>query len=427
MDKRVRIIRMEDPYTNLKSGDEGTISGEDGFGHILVKWDNGSTLHLIPEIDEFEILEQRFIKSFESFGFNPNKGIKELKSESTFIESKLEELSDLVSSFQTTIFEWSTTESFLEINFEIGDQDVQIRWDIDLDKMQIDESTIHNGEEDIWFDKISSIDEAIHIVEKEIHYWLDISENKYDEILNYHPLNEPRNESLMGDSVEGTYKYNDLIKFKFDRVDMTKEEFSVHGTLTINSIDFDGYMFGYPGRGKDDDYEASEFKVSSGIFKREIDFDTYISNKIKISGDEFENILLWLKSIYDKYSSSFYKKPLEKEYFLEIFSDILDNGWEISVSNYEEVFWNDQARAQGIIKRKYDYIINLERQTFYKISKSIFQEISDDMSIINKSLEQIRSLNDISPSGVIINNSKDEVRGADWIFPNKITLMFNNL
>lgn len=55
--KRIKLIRMEDPYTNLKNGDEGTINGIDDMGNVLVKWDNGSSLSILPEIDEYEILE----------------------------------------------------------------------------------------------------------------------------------------------------------------------------------------------------------------------------------------------------------------------------------------------------------------------------------------------------------------------------------
>lgn len=179
VNRRVKLIRMEDPYTDLKSGDEGTITGEDKLGHLLVSWDNGSSLHLIPEIDEYKILEKRFIKSFESFniGINPNKGIKEFKSESSFIESKLEEISDLISSFNAT-FSWSIGEKDIEINFNSKNQDLKIKWVIEFDKMKITEMTTHNGKQDKWIEKIYSNDEAMDIIEKEIHYWLDISENK---------------------------------------------------------------------------------------------------------------------------------------------------------------------------------------------------------------------------------------------------------
>lgn len=67
--KRVKLVRMEDPYTNLKRGDIGTIEGEDDLGHIYVIWDNNSRLSLIPEVDEFEILEEnkKYLKTFKNF------------------------------------------------------------------------------------------------------------------------------------------------------------------------------------------------------------------------------------------------------------------------------------------------------------------------------------------------------------------------
>ena len=39
------------------SGTFGTVLGIDDIGMILVKWDNGSTLSLIPEEDKFKIIE----------------------------------------------------------------------------------------------------------------------------------------------------------------------------------------------------------------------------------------------------------------------------------------------------------------------------------------------------------------------------------
>lgn len=78
--KRVMLVRMEDPYTDLKSGDEGTIRGVDGMGNTLVKWDNGSSLSLLPEIDEYEILESRklsFLRTFESYHSQYDSSIKE--------------------------------------------------------------------------------------------------------------------------------------------------------------------------------------------------------------------------------------------------------------------------------------------------------------------------------------------------------------
>ena len=52
--KRVRLIRMEDGQP-VQPGTEGVIQMVDGIGQLHVKWDNGRTLALIPEVDEFVI------------------------------------------------------------------------------------------------------------------------------------------------------------------------------------------------------------------------------------------------------------------------------------------------------------------------------------------------------------------------------------
>ncbi len=50
---RVELIRMEDPYTYLREGDQGTVIGVDDMGQIIVNWDRHSSLSLIPGEDEF--------------------------------------------------------------------------------------------------------------------------------------------------------------------------------------------------------------------------------------------------------------------------------------------------------------------------------------------------------------------------------------
>lgn len=53
--KRIRMNHMED-IQPVPDGTEGIITGIDGIGQIQVKWDNGSTLSVIEEIDDFNIL-----------------------------------------------------------------------------------------------------------------------------------------------------------------------------------------------------------------------------------------------------------------------------------------------------------------------------------------------------------------------------------
>ena len=57
--KRVRLIKMDDKYTKLKEGDEGTIKYQDDLDNIHVRWDNGEGLSLIPDVDEYEILDEK--------------------------------------------------------------------------------------------------------------------------------------------------------------------------------------------------------------------------------------------------------------------------------------------------------------------------------------------------------------------------------
>lgn len=56
--KRIRMIEMPDDPDPIKPGEEGEITGVDDLGQIMVKWDNGRTLSLIPEIDKYEIIEK---------------------------------------------------------------------------------------------------------------------------------------------------------------------------------------------------------------------------------------------------------------------------------------------------------------------------------------------------------------------------------
>ena len=47
--KRVQLQYTNDPYTELRQGDEGVVDFVDDFGTLFVKWDNGSSLGLVSE------------------------------------------------------------------------------------------------------------------------------------------------------------------------------------------------------------------------------------------------------------------------------------------------------------------------------------------------------------------------------------------
>lgn len=54
---RVMLIRISDPYTNLRQGDRGTVTLVDDIGTIHVNWDCGSTLGVVFGEDECRRIE----------------------------------------------------------------------------------------------------------------------------------------------------------------------------------------------------------------------------------------------------------------------------------------------------------------------------------------------------------------------------------
>lgn len=54
--QRVRLIHTSDPYTRLRSGTEGTVVLVDDMGTVHVKWDDGSSLGLVPREDAWEVV-----------------------------------------------------------------------------------------------------------------------------------------------------------------------------------------------------------------------------------------------------------------------------------------------------------------------------------------------------------------------------------
>ena len=53
--RRIRLVRCDDPHTQLKSGTKGIVTFIDGLDTVHVAWDDGSRLGLIPGVDEWEL------------------------------------------------------------------------------------------------------------------------------------------------------------------------------------------------------------------------------------------------------------------------------------------------------------------------------------------------------------------------------------
>lgn len=162
--KRVTIIRMEDPYTDLRPGSKGTIKGEDDMGHILVQWDNGSSLSLIRDIDEFHIEESLKIRRFLEF----------VESDS-YIDAKLEELEDLVKSFtegKDLMYHWENkNDEAIVITFQFDG--VAVKYDFDIDEGILTKTS----DDQIEFEEmVESEEEGLEMIEKDIQMMLGISE-----------------------------------------------------------------------------------------------------------------------------------------------------------------------------------------------------------------------------------------------------------
>ena len=54
---RVKLVRCNDPYTRLTTGELGTVSFIDDMGTVHVDWDSGSRLGLVREDgDQWQIV-----------------------------------------------------------------------------------------------------------------------------------------------------------------------------------------------------------------------------------------------------------------------------------------------------------------------------------------------------------------------------------
>ena len=54
---RVELISMNDPYSKLKRGDKGSVTGVDDIGTIHVNWDCGSSLGVVFGEDKCQKIE----------------------------------------------------------------------------------------------------------------------------------------------------------------------------------------------------------------------------------------------------------------------------------------------------------------------------------------------------------------------------------
>lgn len=60
---RLELLEMEDPYSPVPKGTRGTVFHIDDQSQIHMKWDNGSSLAIIPDKDVFRKLSEEEIET----------------------------------------------------------------------------------------------------------------------------------------------------------------------------------------------------------------------------------------------------------------------------------------------------------------------------------------------------------------------------
>ncbi|MGI6402887.1 MAG: DUF4314 domain-containing protein [Oscillospiraceae bacterium] len=54
---RIRLDYMDDPHAPIPPGTEGVVRAVDDAGQLVMHWDNGRSLSLIPGEDSFSVIE----------------------------------------------------------------------------------------------------------------------------------------------------------------------------------------------------------------------------------------------------------------------------------------------------------------------------------------------------------------------------------
>lgn len=63
---RIQLIQMEDQWA-VPAGTRGTVDFVDDQGQIHPKWDNGRSLAIVPQVDQFRKLTEQELREEQGF------------------------------------------------------------------------------------------------------------------------------------------------------------------------------------------------------------------------------------------------------------------------------------------------------------------------------------------------------------------------
>ena len=63
---RIELIHMDDPYSPIKPGTQGTVDSVDDVGTLHMQWDNGRTLGIVPGEDQFKVIPRSQVEVMEN-------------------------------------------------------------------------------------------------------------------------------------------------------------------------------------------------------------------------------------------------------------------------------------------------------------------------------------------------------------------------
>ena len=74
---RIELEHTSDEFTDLKPGDQGTVTMIDAMDTVHMRWDNGSTLGMIPGEDRFKVIETKLVLDDE----NPDEPLTRIEAD----------------------------------------------------------------------------------------------------------------------------------------------------------------------------------------------------------------------------------------------------------------------------------------------------------------------------------------------------------